>query len=235
MADLSFIFEKSGSRRPLIALIFDDLGESLSDLREIYSLDTPLTISIIPNLKFSKNIAHIGSRCGFSVFIHLPLQPEEKDIYRTNKYKFISSDLSKKEIQFLLRKYLNSIRIAIGINNHMGSGATRDSSLMRIVLREIKNRGLIFVDSRTSTESVAYKIAREEGLVCGYNQGFLDSSDDIVEMGKRMDELISKAKEKGKIIIIAHPKKNTINFLKRKLPALKKKVEFITIKDYFNL
>lgn len=223
------------SSRPSIALIFDDLGESLNDLKELYSLKIPLTLSVIPNLKFSRNIAHIGSRCGFSVFIHLPLEPKDKNSYQTKKYRFISSNLSQRENQALLRRYLDSLRIAIGVNNHMGSKATEDERLMKLVIRAIKRRGLIFVDSRTSANSLAYKIADEAGLVCGYSEGFLDSLDDEKEMEKRLSEFITKAKEKGKIIIIAHPKKNTLNFLKKKLPALLKEIEFITIKDYFEL
>ena len=219
--------------QPSVALIFDDLGESLSDLKELYSLKIPLTVSVIPNLKFSKNIAHIASRCGFSVFIHLPMVPREEHKFRTNKYRFLSGSLSRRENESLLRGYLNSIRIAIGVNNHMGSKATEDPTLMRIVVKALKNKGLIFVDSVTSLNSVAYKIANTAGLVCGYNQGFLDVVDDAAEMEKQLAELIDKAREKGKIIVIAHPRKKTINFLKKKIPSLKKKLKFITIKDYF--
>jgi polysaccharide deacetylase 2 family uncharacterized protein YibQ len=50
-----------------------------------------------------------------------------------------------------------------------------------------------------------------------------------------MNELIEKAEQKGKIIVIAHPKRITINFLKKKLPTLQKRVDFITIEDYFDL
>lgn len=220
---------------PKIALIFDDLGESLSDLKKIYSLNIPLTISVIPNLKFSKNIAYIGSRCGFSVFIHLPFEPAGKQNYKTNKYKFITSSLDKRETISLLRQYLNSIRIAIGVNNHMGSLATQNQKTMKVVLEEIKKRGLIFVDSRTSLKSVAYDQAEKIGLICGYNRGFLDSVDNVEVMEKRMEELISLARSKGKIIIIAHPKKSTFTFLKKHLPAICEKVEFITAKDYFEL
>ncbi len=233
---ISFIGGKRNEpSRAQIALIFDDLGESLQDLKDLYALKIPLTISVIPNLKFSKNIAHIGSRCGFSVFIHLPLEPKAGNRYRTDKYRFITTDMSKREIESLLRFYLNSIRIAIGVNNHMGSKATEDSKLMATVVREMKKRNLSFVDSRTSLNSVAYKIADREGLVCGYNEGFLDATDDRLEIEKSLSELIKKATEKGKIIVIAHPRKNTINFLKNNLSALRKKVEFITIKDYFDL
>ena len=232
---LSFSVGKRGPQRPKIALIFDDLGESLKDLREIYSLDTPFTISVIPNLKFSKNIAHIASRCGFSVLIHLPLEPASSQRYQTDKYRFITSDLSKREVISLLRQYLNSIRIAIGVNNHMGSLATENQQLMRIVLKELKKRGLAFIDSRTSLKSIAYEQARKMELISGYNQGFLDAVDDIKAIEKRMEELKALAQEKGKIIVIAHPRKNTLKFLKDQLPRLREKIEFITIKDYFEL
>lgn len=232
---LSFSARKGGFRRPKIALIFDDLGESLKDLREIYSLDTPLTISVIPNLKFSKNIAHIASRCGFSVLIHLPLEPESSQQYQTDKYRFITSDLSKREVVSLLRQYLNSIRIAIGVNNHMGSLATENRQLMNIVLSELKRKGLIFVDSRTSLKSIAYEQAHKMELISGYNQGFLDAVDSIEVIEERMEELKDLAREKGKIIVIAHPRQNTLRFLKAQLPLLRKKIEFITIKDYFGL
>ena len=232
---LSFSAREGGLQRPKIAIIFDDLGESLRDLKEIYSLNTPLTISVIPNLKFSKNIAHIASRCGFSVLIHLPLEPASSQLYQTDKYRFITSDLSKREVISLLRQYLNSIRIAIGVNNHMGSLATENRQLMKIVLGELKKRGLIFVDSRTSLKSIAYEQAREMELISGYNQGFLDAIDSIKVMEERMEELKALAQEKGKIIIIAHPRRNTLRFLKAQLPLLREKIDFITIKDYFEL
>jgi len=232
---LSFSDQKKGLQRPKIALVFDDLGESLKDLREIYSLDIPLTISVIPNLKFSKNIAHIASRCGFSVLIHLPLEPGSSQSYQTDKYRFITEDLSKREVISLLRQYLNSIRIAIGVNNHMGSLATENQQLMKIVLGELKKRGLVFIDSRTSLKSIAYDEARKMELISGYNHGFLDATDSIKVMEERMEELKTLAQEKGKIIAIAHPKKNTLRFLKVHLPLLRDKIEFITIKDYFEL
>jgi len=226
--------DDQSSLKPSIALVFDDLGESLAELREIYSLDIPVTVSIIPNLKFSKNIAHIASRCGFSVFIHLPMEPKKGRSHRTDKYRFISSSLGRRENESLLRNYLNSIRIAIGVNNHMGSKATEDEPLMRFFLQAVKKKGLIFLDSRTSTDSVAYRVAKEEGLISGYNEGFLDAVVNVEHMQKQIDELVKKAKDKGKIIIIAHPRESTIRFLKTKISSLKEKVDFITLKEYFN-
>lgn len=162
------------------------------------------------------------------------MEPKKSDNYRTDQYRFISASLSQRENKSLLRNYLNSIRIAIGVNNHMGSMATEDEELMGMFVRAVKNKGLIFVDSRTSLDSVAYKTARGIGLACGYNEGFLDAASDSEHMQKQIDQLFKKAKEKGKIIIIAHPRATTIEFLKKRMVALKEEVDFITIKEYFN-
>jgi polysaccharide deacetylase 2 family uncharacterized protein YibQ len=230
---LPVIIKEEAQALPKIALIFDDLGESLKDLEAIYSLHTPLTVSIIPGLKFSKNISYMTERCGFSVLIHLPLEPKNHERFVTKKYRFLDASLGKNETDALFRYYLNFTRLAIGVNNHMGSQATEDPEFMRYIMRTLKKKGLIFIDSRTSLKSVACKIAQEEGVVCGYNEGFIDSVDDPVVMEKKLKKLVKKAKEKGKIIVIAHPKPKTIAFLKSKLPELKKEVEFITVKEYF--
>ncbi|MFA5337683.1 MAG: divergent polysaccharide deacetylase family protein [Candidatus Omnitrophota bacterium] len=222
-------------KKPKIAIIFDDLGESPKDLKEIHSLGVPVTVSIVPGLKFSKSIAQTAQFYGFSVMTHIPLEPKNAQRYQTDKYKFISSSLSKRERATLLRHYLNSIRSSIGVNNHMGSAATEDSKLMKEVMLAVKNRGLFFVDSHTSLNSVACEIAKKEKVPCGYNEGFFDSVDDINVMQNKFIELIKKAEEKEKIIIIAHPKKKTFFLLHKLLPKAKNQVQFITIKDYFGL
>ncbi|MFA5270839.1 MAG: divergent polysaccharide deacetylase family protein [Candidatus Omnitrophota bacterium] len=219
--------------KPKVALIFDDLGESLQDLKEINSLNIPATISILPGLKLSKNIAHLSSRCGFSVLTHLPMEPKNVKKFETSKYRFISTSLTKGERTALLRYYLNYIRVAIGVNNHMGSAATEEPELMREVLKAVKRKGLVFIDSRTSKSSVACKVAKEVGVPCASNEGFFDSLSDVRLMEDRLKDLLSHAKQKGKIIVIAHPKKNTFAVLHKLLPQAQKEVQFITIKEYF--
>jgi polysaccharide deacetylase 2 family uncharacterized protein YibQ len=167
--------------------------------------------------------------------IHLPLEPKNVKRYETPKYKFISSYLTNSENNALLRYYLNYIRLAVAVNNHMGSLATEDPKLMHLVLKAVKARGLVFVDSRTSSRSIACKVAREEGVLCAENEGFFDSGETFTAMEKKFYELIAKTEKKGKIIMIAHPKKTTFLVLKKVLPEAKKQVDFITITKYFGL
>ena len=220
---------------PEVALIFDDLGESVRVLRSIYALKVPLSVAVIPGLKFSRNVAYISKRCGYSVLVHLPLEPKDGKKYQTKKYQFISSSLSGRDINKLLRYYLDYLRIAIGVNTHMGSKATEDAKLMKVVLKAVKERGLIFIDSRTSLDSVTFDLARKMGIKSSYNEGFIGSSEDKKDIENKINELVEKAKKKGKIIVIAHPKKETLDVLKEEIPKLKKEVSFITVEEYFGL
>jgi len=221
--------------KPKIAIIFDDLGESMKDLERIDELQIPITLSVIPGLKFSKNVAHIGLRCGFSILIHLPLEPKEEGKFKTSKYKFISSALGRRENETLLRTYLNYLRFAIGVNNHMGSAATENRRLMELVMQSLQSRKLVFIDSHTSLRSVACDVAKRYNVRCASNDGFLDSVDEKGAIEKKLRKLIQNARQKGKIIIIAHPKRNTFAVLKEKIPAIKSDIEFISVKKYFEL
>jgi len=223
------------AKKPEVALIFDDLGENLKDLTQIQSLGIPVTVSIVPGLKFSKSIAQSAKLHGFSVMTHLPLEPKNAQKYQSDKYKFISSSMPRRQRLGLIRYYLNYIRVSIAVNNHLGSAVTEDPKLMKEVLAAVKNHGLFFVDSRTSNASVACEIAKKENVPCGYNEGFFDSTDDINIMQNDFFGLLEKAKLKEKIIIIAHPKKKTFFLLRKLLPKAKNQVQFITIQDYFGL
>ena len=78
------IIRKIPAAKPKVALIFDDLGENPKDLNEIYSLGIPVTVSVVPGLQFSKNIASKSQLYGFSVMTHIPLEPKNAQKYQTS-------------------------------------------------------------------------------------------------------------------------------------------------------
>ena len=59
-----------------------------------------------------------------------------------------------------LERDLDSVPGAVGVNNHMGSAATADPRLMRVVARVLARRGLFFVDSRGAAR-VLWKLRNE--------------------------------------------------------------------------
>lgn len=224
---------RTQSIKPQIAIIFDGLGDSLKDLRQIRSLRIPVTISIIPGLRFSKNIAYMAHRCNFSVLTGLPLEPEGE--YDADGYEFISSMFSQRKIDALLRRYLNYLRIAVGVNSYMGSKATQDVALMEVIVKALKQRGLVFIDSATTPDSCGFDLAKKIGIAAASSAGFLDLDNSKEKIREKLYELLDLAKNKKAIVIMAHPYENTLEVLRQELTRLKGQVEFVTIEDYLEL
>lgn len=223
---------KTKSNRPQIAIIFDDLGESVEDIKRIYDLDIPVTIAIIPGLKFSKNIARIAKRSNFTVFVHMPMQ-SQSDAYKTDRYEFLSGSLSPEENKRIINKYLDFLPQAFGVNNHMGSKATRNKELMQLLAKELKKRDLVFVDSKTAKDTVAFSTVKKAGVKSAINTSFIDSVSSFDAVKNKLSWILKLAKKNKKIIIIGHPRKNTFAVLMQELPKIKKDFEFITMEQYF--
>ena len=85
------------------------------------------------------------------------------------------TSLQPAEVSRRLAWAFDHVPRAVGVNNHMGSRATADPALMLAVLSEIRRRGLVFVDSRTTGTSVAPAIAQRLGVPIASRDIFLDN------------------------------------------------------------
>ena len=103
----------------------------------------------------------------------------------------------------------------------MGSFLTQEKKAMAIILGEIKRKKLFFVDSRTTSKTVAYDVAKKLGLKSAERNVFLDDIEDEEEIIKQIELLINTAKKNGRAIAIGHPRPETIAALEKMLPALK--------------
>jgi polysaccharide deacetylase 2 family uncharacterized protein YibQ len=92
---------------------------------------------------------------------------------------------------------------------------------MDAVMAEIASRGLVFVDSRTTSGSVAHVAASARGIPNLRNDLFLDvDTDDPVEIRRRLDKLLEIARKRGWAVGIGHVHPNTIAVLEEFLPSV---------------
>ncbi len=108
------------------------------------------------------------------------------------------------DIVKLLRKNLKEIGPVKGMNNHEGSLITADVYAMGVILDVCIDEKIVFLDSRTNSESKARQAALERDLTIMERDVFLDNTqnrDDIVEMINRGLGIASK---KGHAIMIGH-------------------------------
>lgn len=204
-----------------VAIIVDDMGSSMKEVRELLAIRIPLTFSIIPGLAKGKAVAEAAHREGYEVMLHIPMEPVGYPQQRLEANGLLLSQ-DDGEVERRMRGYLNSIPHVVGANNHMGSRFTEDAGKMKTVLGILRENQLFFVDSRTSQRSVGYSLAAEMGLQAGTRNVFLDNVPSIEAIRKQLDELETLARKRGTAIGICHPRRTTIQALSAILPAMEK-------------
>lgn len=228
---LIFLIDKNLRRKAKIALIIDDLGYRNDRVVDgFFKLHQNLTFSIIPGLEKSKRIAQRAAEEGREVMIHLPMEPLES---RVEDDGFtILTEMSPEKIREVISRAVRQIPNARGVNNHMGSKATLDEGVMQIVMEELKQRNLYFVDSRTNLQSVAFSVAKRTGLPCERNETFIDNPENSQSIEEKLALLAKIARQKGRVVGIAHPYKRTLEVLREEIPRLERKgIQFVPVSE----
>jgi uncharacterized protein len=203
---------------PRLAIILDDVGgdDAPSSVDSIFALRFPLTLSILPNHPHSAQIATEAHRQGYQVMLHLPMESVGKEIAES---KELHPGMSTAEISGELKEMLESVPYAVGVNNHQGSLATSDAHLMNELMPLLCGRNLFFIDSRTTAETVAFDIARSDGVRTAFrNVPFLDDVRDVAAIRHQLALAVKDAHEKGEAIAIGHPHSETLHALNEMLP-----------------
>ena len=199
---------------PLVAIVIDDLGTNRKSAQDILNINSPLTLSILPKVSHSVWVAEEGHRRGRDIIVHLPMEA-------TKPLKLgpggLYTRMTKHEIIRIVKEDIRSVPHSKGASNHMGSAFTQDRRAMGSVLSTVKGQRHFFLDSLTAPGSVAFKLAKAEGLQAYRRDVFLDNTDNLRDIEIQWNRLVKIAREKGQAIAIGHPKKNTILFLKKVL------------------
>ncbi len=200
--------------KPKVAIVIDDLGPNKDAAKEVFNLKARITLSILPQQTYSSWIAEEGHKLGHDIIAHIPMEAEKS-------YKLGEGGLyiwmTDKEISDTLNKDIDSIAHAQGVSNHMGSAFTQDERAMRVLISELKNRKLFFLDSLTSPESTGFQLAKTQGVYSLSRDIFLDDRDTPAEIENQWKKLMALAHRKGFAILLAHPRKNTMEFLRKTL------------------
>jgi polysaccharide deacetylase 2 family uncharacterized protein YibQ len=216
---------------PVIALVIDDLGYNLALARSLFSLNVPLTVSILPHHRYSRTLAHEAHQKSYEVMLHLPMEPHQC-LPEYLEEDTLLTGMSKERILEILEADLLDIPWVVGVNNHMGSLMLEDERSMRIILEELKSRGLYFLDSRTTRKSLGCKIAQELDVPTARRNVFLDHKKDIDYIEGQIDLLIQRALKHKSAIGIGHLHSTTIQALKKAIPKFKEEgITLVTLSE----
>ena len=215
---------------PRVAIIIDDMGSSKRRARELINLEAPITLSFFPLSRNSRKLAQEASEKGKEVILHMPMEPHGFPEINPGKGALLMS-MAEGELHRQIHENLEAIPFIKGVNNHMGSRFMEDDQRVSILIKELKERNLFFLDSRTTPKTVGYRIAKKMGIKTGQRDVFLDNNSyDEAEIKKNILALAKIAKTEGKAIGIGHPHPATIKSLREMIPKLKKRgVEIVPL------
>lgn len=158
---------------------------------------------------------------GRTAMLHLPMEPIDRG-QMSEGSKTIMVAMSDSEETAAVKEALASLPGVSGVNNHQGSRATGDKQTMDVLLKVLKDQGLFFIDSHTSSQSVGYERARKMGVPTNINELFLDNEASTDAIYARIKEAMGRADRDGGVVVICHARSVTARTWTLYLDEIKK-------------
>lgn len=213
-----------------MAIILDDWGENIALTRQAVDIGRPLTLSILPHLKYSGQIAELAHKNGLGVMLHMPMEPK-KARERMAPQTILTTTPDADVVRFL-NEALADIPHVEGVNNHTGSKTTSDRRVMKLVLGRLKELDLFFVDSVVTVETVGPEVAKETGIRFTKRNVFIDNKLERNAILAELERAKDLAIKNGQVVVIGHDKKKTLAAIKEAVPQLEKAgVRLVLVKD----
>jgi polysaccharide deacetylase 2 family uncharacterized protein YibQ len=222
------------SKLPKVAIIIDDIGYDRYIAQKFLNLDAVLTFSILPYSPYDKRIARLAHLKGFDVMLHLPMEPNEYPLINPGPGVLLTSMLPEQLIN-QLNDDLDTIPFVKGVNNHMGSKMTTMVPQLHQVFSILKKRGLYFIDSRTTVDTLCKPSAQLMHIPFAQKDVFIDHIPEPGFIRKTIHRLIKIAKRHGEAVGIAHPHTETYEVLREMLPELKEKTMLVRASDIVHI
>lgn len=206
---------------PMVTIVIDDAGVDRIRTARAVALPGPLTISYLTYASELARQTAIAREAGHELLVHVAMEPTNQSV--DPGPRVLRTNFDAQELLLRLRWGLSQFTGYVGINNHMGSRFTSDSKGMRIVLSELKSRGLLFLDSRTSKQTVGGQIAYELDVPFVERNVFLDHDPNIEVVNRQLQLVEREARRHGYAVAIGHPRDATLDALDDWLPTISEK------------
>jgi len=208
------------SRQPGIAIIIDDLGYQQGVGSRVTRLPGAIACAFLPHGPHTATLAREAHARHKEVMLHLPMQPVDH-LPAGREAGVLTLDMTQQQFVRTLQANINAVPHVSGLNNHMGSLLTQHPGTMAWLMQALGEHGdLFFVDSRTTTGTVARQLAGEYGIPSMSRNVFLDNETDTEAVRARFRQLLEIARREGTALAIGHPYPATLEVLEEELAQL---------------
>lgn len=209
----------AANRPAQVAIIIDDIGFQKADPLLI-KLPYALTFAVMPFTPNGVEMAKLATQYRKEVMLHMPMEAVAQN-HLLGKGA-LRQGMSKSQVQQALHLAIAQVPQAVGVNNHMGSLYTSLAEPMDWTMQVMAERGLYFIDSKTTGRSQVEKYTQLHGVKSRSRDIFLDNDKSYKAIDKQFNQLIAVAKQHGSAIAIGHPYPETYQYLRKNLARLQK-------------
>lgn len=196
--------------RPQLVIIMDDMINA-TQLKQTQALGLTLNYAFIPPSKNSPHSAKLAATLD-EYLVHLPLQA--RDFSRPEAVTLQVNDSAERIAQYIadIRRDFPKAKY---LNNHTGSRFTADTNAMKKLMKALKQQRFHFIDSMTIGNSKGTQLQPQFGMLPLRRDVFFDNSSNEADIVAQMQKAVSKAKQQGLAIAIAHPRPATLATMKK--------------------
>lgn len=198
-----------------VALVIDDLGRSVEEVEALAALGIPLAYSVLPFEARTPAVVQAVRAHGGELLCHLPMEGRNGADPGPGA---LTRGMSPRALRRATERALAAVPGATGANNHMGSLLSADTAAMSAILGAVRERRLFYLDSRTSGDSVGYRVAVELGIPAAERHVFLDADPRAEAVREQFQRLLALARERGAAVAIGHPRPETLAVLADQAP-----------------
>ncbi len=221
--------ESKQSNGPMIALVIDDIGPARYWSEMAIGLPAPVTLAVLPYVSDAAEWAVRAKATGHDVLLHMPMEPLGlEDPGPGALLRALPAVQNRKRLKIALAR----VPGVIGINNHMGSRFTSCKKCIEQVADMLYEQDLLFLDSVTSPASAAAGIVERSGVPVIRRDVFLDDINTPAAIAVQIQRAEQLAHENGVVVVIAHPRPDSIAALQDWLKSLDGKgIELVSLHE----
>jgi len=192
--------------RPLVAVVISGLGLSEAATEAaIRRLPSEITLSFSPYARRLDEWIALARAHGHEVLLDLPMEPESYPRDDPGPGALLTS-LGPQENRARLQWVLGRGSAYVGLTGVMGSRFVASEESLEPVLRDVADRGLIFVDNRPGDGAAVEMLAAALELPLLVNDRTLDGQQaSRPAIDARLAEIERLALTHGRALAIAHP------------------------------
>lgn len=94
-----------------LSIVIDDFGYRPHNENQILAMPTAISVAVLPNAPYAREMATKAHQQGREVLIHLPMAPMSKQPLERDTLR---PDMSSEEIQRIIRQSVNNVPYAVG-------------------------------------------------------------------------------------------------------------------------